>query len=718
MNVTRTIVLVLLLQIASGVWAVGTATWVTADSLMHRLFSSVAAKEYSVGESLSKLYVKQYANLDKWHIGLNFIPGMTRFDRKEKNYLTELFYDVHFLDYALPAVRRIASVTTHRHGSGEMDRVMGFMQPSIFAEELFMMGYLSPLHKVNSRYYKYSIDETPDSLSRNGRFVKISYKTKIDNIKLLKQGWILLDDSCRIHEFYAEGWDEQSSFKILCKLGKEGLERNLAHTIDLCIEYGFAWNKLEITATGVYDYELLVPYEYIRKKRYPHNLTGVINNTIDVPPIKDRDDYIIRNRQIPLTASDSALYIKKGVIGRRQQPQKAPAEEDKNIVVDWLWTFGDQMISSHSLNWEGGNLKLAPIVKPSYLSYSSSRGLSYKTKLYLNHRMKNGRSLSLVPMLGYNFKQNAFYWEADGHFRFDPLRLGEVIIDVGSGNRTFSSVALEQIKHIAYDSLNFKNLDLNYFNNLYVNVGVKREISNGLELLVGINYHRRKMINHVDDRLTQEGIILKRKYAQFAPHISVTWHPGMYYYIKNGAKINIGSRLPRFTIDVEQGVRHFLGATGEYTRAELDIQYNYKVNETNALYLRGGGGGFIYTHDVYFADYAFLRHNNLPLDRSDELDGTFQLLDSEWYNAANRYMRFHATYESPFLVFQRLFPRVNFIKYERIYFNSLFISHLTPYIELGYGVETPYIDGGFFIGFENGKFNQLGYKFNLSLFRD
>ena len=719
MRIIRCIVIYVLLQVSLCTFAADVVVGADADSLMQRLFYTMDNGEYKIGESLCKLYVKQYANLDKWNLGLNFIPGMTRFDRREREYLTELFYNVHLLDYTLPAVRRVASVTTHRHGSGEMERVMSFMVPDISDDKLFEEGYLSPLHKVHSRYYIYSLSQDSVCLRVEKGCSRVDFKTKIDNIKLFTKGWVLLDDSCRLREFYAEGWDEQCKFSVRYILGEKGLKRNMVHKIELSIKYKFAWNRLDIIATGVYDYELLLQLSKAEKKRRNYNLTG-ITAPVELTSISDYEDFVTRNRQIPLTVDDSALYIRKGVIKKevKQHNENNKKKRKRHVVVDWLWTFGDQMISSHSLNWNGGNLKFSPVIKPSYLSYSSSRGLSYKTSLNLKHRLKNQKSLSLRPMAGYNFKQNAFYWDIDGRFRFDPLNLGEVIIDVGSGNRTYSSVVLDEIKKIAYDSLNFSNLELDYFKNIYAGIGLKREISNGLEMLVGVNYYKRKLIGALDERLEYEGIKLQRKYTQFAPHIRVTWQPGMYYYIKNGEKVNVGSRMPRFVLDVEQGVKGFMGATSEYTRTELDVQYNYKVNETDALYLRGGVGGFIYTKDVYFADYAFLRQNNLPVDRSDELDGTFQLLDSEWYNAANRYVRFHATYESPFFVLQRALPRVNFFKNERIYLNMLFISHLTPYSEIGYGVETPYIDTGFFVNFENHKFRGFGYKVNISLFRD
>lgn len=717
MRTAKGIIVFLLLQIPCVVFAAVESVGVEVDSLMQTVFNRIEHKDFSVGESLCKLYVKQYANLERWHLGLNFVPGMTRFDRKERRYLTELFYDVHFLDFAVPAVRRRADVTTHRHGSGEMERVMGFMMPEIFGDKLFEEGYLSPLHRENSRFYSYSFAEHADSALLNTGCYKVLFKTKIDNIKLLNNGWILLDDSCSVRELYLEGWDEQCTFGVLYKLGDYGLERNMVHTIELSLKYNFAWNKLDVSATGVYAYELLLPLVDSESRKTHYDLSGAINSPFPPSVISDYDEYVAANRKIPLTAADSALYIEKGVI--KNETENGNSEKKrKSVVADWLWTFGDQMISSHSLDWEGGNLKMSPIIKPSYLSYSSSRGLSYKMSLRFNHRLKNKQEFSLRPMAGYNFKQRAFYWDVDGRFLFDPLHLGNIIVDVGSGNRTYSSVALERIKHAVYDSLDFSNLNLNYFKDLYSKVGVQREITNGFEFYFGVNYHKRKLIGAPDERLGQEGFHLKRRYVQFAPSVRLTWQPGMYYYIKDGVKVNVGSRMPRFTLDIEQGIRGVMNSTSVYTRAEFDVQYNYMVNESDALYLRGGAGGYFYTKDVYFADYAFFRHNNLPVDKSDELDGTFQLLDSEWYNAANKYMRFHVTYESPFLVLQRVLPRIRFFKYERIYLNTLFISHLMPYSELGYGVETPYVDTGIFVGFENHKFHAFGYKFTISLFKD
>ena len=108
----------------------------------------------------------------------------------------------------------------------------------------------------------------------------------------------------------------------------------------------------------------------------------------------------------------------------------------------------------------------------------------------------------------------------------------------------------------------------------------------------------------------------------------------------------------------------------------------------------------------------------MPLDRDDEASGVFQLLGREWYNSASNYARINASYSSPFMLLQRIVPRASFIKNESMYAGLLFISHLCPYWECGYGVETPYIDAGLFIGFENENFSRVGCKVSFSLFKE
>lgn len=687
------------------------------DSLLNVLDYRLQSDEFSIGELHGRLYLKQYTNAKRKNFLLNFIPDMTRFDKGEKEYLTELFYDVKYFEYAVPDVRRRASLTTHRHGSGEMERVLAYVCPDIYSDKLFDKEYISPLHKSNSNNYRYSIDKQySDTAKINRKWVKLLYEQRFDNIKLLNKGWVLLDEKCAVREFYAEGWNEQERFKAFFRMGQDGLERYAVEEMSILLNYNFAGNKLDVYVNGMYDYSYMLPLSMLEKKTDKYNLTGshLTNNTTLY--IGDKKLYAQMFRKKPLTITDSLFYVKKGVYGNGGDVNDSI--ENKNDIAYWLWTVGDGMISSHTMDWGNGRVKMSPIINPSYLSYSSSRGLSYRLAFNIYSTFKNGRWFNVKPMVGYNFKQNYFYWDVGGEYYFDPLHLGSINLDVGLGNRIYSSVILDQIKDVDSDSLDFDKLNLDYFSNFYMNLGVQREISNGLRVLLGVNFHRRSLLSNSRWLLDTKVYDIKDVYTGFAPHIRVFWQPGTYYYIQDNRKINVGSNMPRFELDIERGISGVMGSSSSYTRTEVDIQYKYNVNESDVLYMRAGGGGFFNTKDVYFVDYAFLKHNNLPVDRSDELGGVFQLLASEWYSSANKYLRANFTYESPFLVLQKFLPRVNFIKNEHFYFNLLVMSHLLPYSELGYGLETPYIDMGVFVSMKNRKFHQFGYKFTISLFRD
>ena len=161
-----------------------------------------------------------------------------------------------------------------------------------------------------------------------------------------------------------------------------------------------------------------------------------------------------------------------------------------------------------------------------------------------------------------------------------------------------------------------------------------------------------------------------------------------------------------------------MGAGSKYLRAELDFQYKYRVTPGGYMYMRLGGGGYFRTKDVYFVSYTFLKDNHLRIDDDAELEGEFHLLDRVWYNSANKYVRANFCYSSPFLLFQKLIPSAGFIKREGLYAGALFISDLIPYTEYGYGVETPYVNIGFFVGFEKSSFHETGVEVSFSLFRD
>ena len=657
------------------------------------------------------LYLRQRVEVDKKNLLVNFFPDMTRFDRGENSYLSEYVYRVSSVYGRLPQVRLLSSLSTYRHGVGDMERVNSFIVPLFYGERLFSGEYLSPLYVDNFGYYHYTVDST--HCIAGERLVR--FVPRYDNILFFESGEVLLSDADGLPlRMVLNGRDEQSCFVATYHMGKENGRRCTVDSVDLSIDYGFLGNRMEITAQGMFTYGDIVKRADVVSSRDGYDITAVADS---LSCILGSSGFVMDSlRKLPLNLADSLFYASRRdtvVVGAEGTSPSDVA--DKTWVKKVLWRVGDEAFSSHTLAWGESDLRISPLVNPSCLSYSSSRGVAYRFSMNFRMPLSPGFSLELKPMLGYSFKHKELYWGVRGSLPFAPMRRGLVSVDVGRGSSVYSSDFLGLIKNVSLDSLHFDKLPLLYYRDFHVKTNARMEVLNGFEVMLGANFYKRSLYGDIVQE-TVDGVMPKRCYRQFAPDLCLVWQPGMYYYLSNGRKVNVGSLAPRFAIDVEQGVGGIFGSHGVYTRAEFDVQHKQRLSPGASLYLRAGVGGYFRTKDVYFVDYAFLKDNLMSLDKEDEVSGVFQLLDREWYNAAKNYLRLNASYDSPLLFLQRVVPRARFIKNETLYAGILFISHLCPYWECGYGVETPYVNVGAFVGFEKATFHKTGFKMTFSLF--
>lgn len=682
-----------------------------ATALVERLSYNVAVDDVSGVEGL--LYLKQRVEVEKKNMLVDFFPDMTRFDRGEKSYLSEYLYSVSSLYGQLPEMRLLSSLSTFRRSEGEMDRVHFFMVPLFYGERLFGGEYLSPFYSTNIKYYDYTSDA---SHAVPGEHL-VRFTSRYDNIQLFSEGSILVNDADELPlRITLDGWDEQCNFTVTLFVGRGIGQRCVVDSVDLAVDYGFLGNRMKIEAQGVFSYCNVVRRSDDTVPRDRFDITAGQGGVDFLSAFMDGSMDTLRLR--PLTVDDSLFYASRMGAGKGETPVSSlTVADDEFRIRRLLWRVGDEAFSSHTVAWGESDLRFSPLVNPSCLSYSSSRGLAYRFSLNFRLRMRAGQSFVVKPMVGYSFKHKEFYWGVRSSLPFAPMRRGQLLLDVGRGSSVYSSAFLSLIKDSPLDSLDFQRLPLLYYRDFHVKLDARLEPVNGFEVMLGASFYKRSLYGDaVDDEAGADAP--KRRYRQFAPHARLTWQHGMFYYVSNGRKVNVGSLAPRFSLDVEQGISGIFGSHGVYTRAELDVQHKYNLSPGASLYLRAGAGGYFYTKDVYFVDYAFLKDNLLALDKEDEISGIFQLLDREWYNAAKKYFRLNASYESPLLLLQRIAPRVSFIKNETLYAGMLFISHLCPYWECGYGVETPYVNVGLFAGFEKVSYHKIGFKVTFSLFNE
>lgn len=678
----------------------------------------------AVDEYKADLYLKGKVKVHKTNKLIRYIPSMFRLEEGVNDYILESVSEMH---YMAPDVynRKIKALsTTFPRDKGQIVDLTDFLNMNIYSSSIMTDKLLSPLDEKSSRYYHYLLDTV--SVIRDCPHYKILIIPKFDGTQLVT-GYIWMNATdFTIRETYMEGKFDVNTFKLHTIMGDSGDEFFLPVRLHLNVDFKFMGNHLEMDAGAWMKYHSVTYNKDGKRKKsnrkHFHDLTEFYQLTCDTTKLITDKELFHDFRPFPLTSEEDSIY--HAWADRRIDKEWEKILNPKKESSVFWGQVGDALIGSYNVNISGiGSVRCSPLINPVMLSYSHSKGLSYKQKFKYNRLFPSGRLLKVTPQVGYNFTHKDLYIKGDMSFMYWPEKQGSFDVSAGNGNRIYSSVVLDKLKMLADDAFDFEKLELDYFKDIYLNVFHSIEPVNGLYIKAGVSAHWRSLVNRQRKELMEifdriERMKIRSEYNSFSPRIRIEWTPGMYYYMNGRRKMNIKSKMPTFILDYEKGIKGVFNSAEGHERWEFDVQQIIKLNQIRSLAYRVGGGMFTQMSGMYFVDFVNFKRSNIPEGWNDEIGGTFQLLDGRWYNSSRRYIRGNVTYESPFIFMLPLNRWLGMIQHERLYGGVLFMPHLNPYIELGYGIETHVFDVGVFVSSINGKYDSFGFKFTFELFND
>lgn len=703
------------------------------DYILQNIFEFSPFYSKIVDEYKADVYIKGRVKVHKSNKLVKYIPSMFRLEKGVNEYIIESLSE---MQYTAPDIynRKVKAMTsTFPRNRGELTDLTDFLNMNIYSSSIMTDKLLSPLDRESSKFYTYLLDSIVEV--DNSRKYKISIIPKFKGTQLVNGYVWVSDEVWTIREVYFEGKFDMIEFKLRNIMGEDGNEEFLPVHLDMDINFRFMGNHLEMNADAWVKYQMVNFYKGGERrksqKKHSHDLTEFYQLTCDSTTMITDPEKFEELRPIPLTVDEYFLYqihrVRSGKVDWIFDNQVK--EPDKKKATVFWGQLGDMLISSYNVNLAGlGSVRCSPLINPVMLDYSHSRGISYRQRFKFNKLFPNDRLLRIVPQVGFNFSKKELYVKGDMEFQYWPEKRGGIEVSAGNGNRIYSSVVLDKLKALPDSSFNFNEMELDYFKDVYLNVFHNLEPVNGLFIKAGVTMHWRHLMDKsrlmLKDFIEQAGggllhnLDIRSEYNSFAPRVRIEWTPGMYYYMNGRRKMNVGSSMPTFIVDYERGFKGIFNSNDEHERVEFDVQQKIKLNQIRTLSYRAGFGLFTRMDNIYFVDFVNFKRSNIPEGWNDEIGGTFQLLDRQWYNSSRQYWRGHVTYESPFILLRPLNRWLGMIQHERLYGGMLFMPHLNPYVELGYGIGTHIFDAGIFVSSMNGKFDTVGFKFTFELFND
>ena len=673
----RKLLTILMLGILTSVPGIVFSRSSTDSLVMSRIFNY--PRNYT-GNSISghatNVYIKTNYNVARRNFTLWCVPSMYSIADGNRYLVSESYNKLTFRDFADYDTKRQACFSTIRHNRKAMPTIVEFMTPSIYDICLYNDHILSPFNKHNRFYYHYRI------IPQENDTVVVNFRPRLLKNTQLVSGTAMVDmNTGRIISATFNGEYDMIRFHTETTQGEDDKQSLLPKQCKTMMDFKFMGNKIYASYEAIFD--------------CPINLPDSVNNAFDLQLM----DSI---RPIPLTDQEKHIYDEYAEANKPDTTTVAVADtvEHFNFVKDVLQdAIGDNLISSIRYESENTHMKLSPILDPQYISYSSSRGLSYRLKFGAQFRFNKNRYLEFYPWCGYNFKYEKFYFTMPLYFHYNPKRNGRLTLIYGNGNRIGSGVVIDEIKKEYGDTLNLDGMDLEYFDDNYLTFTNNIKVFDWLELETGFTYHRRVAYNTDEMRKWQK----PRNYYSFAPMMSVRlmpWRKG-----------------PILSVDYERGIKGVMSSFIDYERWEFDASAKYRMKPMRLINARLGGGFYTRKKDNYFVDYQHFRENKVPGGWDDDWSGDFQLLNSEWYNESSYYVRGNLSYETPLLAGSWLPLIGHYIEKERLYFSALSIDNTRPYTEIGYGFTTRFVSIGLFASFLSTHYEGFGSKFTFELFR-
>lgn len=668
-----------------------------------------------IEEFEAEVYVRGNCHVKKKNFLYRYAPDFLYLDKKGEDDFVEAIVNIHFTSPNHFAQKIEAINGLRAHSEDIEERVMQFLSMNVYNPTLFNNFVVLPDEKDIFRYYRFEYIEVIES---QGYLVhKIRCRPKIRSQKLINAYLYILDEHWTILEFDVWGRMDFFNYRVETKFGfPNESDFLLPKETLLTFDMNLLGNKTINYYSSFYDYLYIKKGE--EEKEAPetgYDLSKYFSMRSDLLPYVEDENFWAEKRPTPLTPHDEELLEKR-------QTRKNGRD---TVFSGSTINFAQGTIAPKRIRYNNTSFSYSGLVNPFKLAFSRLDGIVYWQQFRLRQSWENGQELQFRPNIGFLFKNKEIYFRLPVNWVFQPQRIGELNLNFGNKNHTYGYRTKQLIDEEIPDSLDFDDLDLDYFRHYNFSFNGQYEIHNGLMLETGLDYSwytpvrsknsdSARLRTEIDDDVVD---IVEDKYRAFSPYINLKWTPGQYYRFNRKRKEYVGSNYPTFSIEYARGIKGVLNSNSDYERFEVDVQQKIPIGLMRSIQYYAAAGLFTNTKSFYFADFSFFQKRNFPDSWDDPLGGVFHLLPGQWYNASDSYAQIHLMYESPFIIFQFFRGITKDILKERFYISQLYTPAVPNYTELGYSVGNFLGNIGFFVSLNKGKFDRVGAKFAFELGR-
>ena len=563
----------------------------------------------------------------------------------------------------------------------------------------FDVKVISPIADNAFNYYKYKFDGS--FADENNKLINKIKVTPKRTTEPAMEGYIyIVDDSWEIYavDLSIKGSQIQNPAVNTLTLkqsfsynGKNKIWTKNTQTID------FEAGMLGININGRFTY-VFSNFEFPEKFEKKTFTAEVLK--FEPNANKKEDSFWNTIRPVPLTIEESTDYLKKDALQTKKKSKKYLDSIDgkrnkfrfQDVIMGYRYS---NSFKKWSLNYDG------PLLSTSFNTvqgWKSQAGLSY-----FKRDEEKRTYTSIGSRFDYGFSEKKLRVLGSFTHKFNNINNSTISVFGGSSINQFNgSNPISTIVNTV-SSLAFKNNFMKLYEKNFVSANFGREVINGLNLNLNLEYSERKPLwnttdhssTKTDDIYSSNNPLLPFDYVTpaFDKHnllktnILVRIKFGQHYWTRPDGKYNIGNdAYPTLSFGYEKA----FAATDkkyEYDLLSARVTQDLSIGNKGAMKINLRAGKFFNANTISFVDYKHFNGNQTHVTGGDGYTNLFNNLPYYSASTNDSYLEFHVEHNDKGYLMNKI-PLLNKLQSQLVLgFHDLAIPGRNPYQEFSVGLD-------------------------------
>jgi hypothetical protein len=563
----------------------------------------------------------------------------------------------------------------------------------------FDVKVISPIADGAFNYYKYKFDGS--FVDENNKIInKIKVTPKRDSEPAMNGYIYIVDDSWAIYAVDLSIKGNQMQNPALNTLSlKQNYSFNnknkiwAKNTQTIEFEAGMLGINISGKFTHVYsNFEFPAKFE---KKTFTNEVLKFEENAN-----KKEDSFWETIRPVPLTIEESSDYIKKDALQTKKKSKQyldsIDGKRNKFKIMDLVMGYGySNSYKKWSLNYDGPVFSTA---------FNTVQGLKTQVGFSFTKRDDDKRTYTRIgSRFDYGFSENKLRPTGSYTQKFNNTNNATLTIVGGSSVNQFN--ANNPISGLvnSISSLLFKNNFMKLYEKNFVSTNFGREIINGLNLNLNVEYSERKPLwNTTDQSITKTSDIYSsnnpllpfdyvtpalEKHNLVKTNLVAKLKFGQHYWTRPDGKYNIGNeKYPTLSFGYEKA----FSATDknyEYDFLSTRINQDLTLGNKGDMKINLKAGKFFHGENISFVDFKHFNGNQTHITGGDGYTNVFNNLPYYTASTNDSYLEFHVEHNDKGYLMNKI-PLLNKLGSQLVLgFHNLAVPNRNPYQEFSIGLD-------------------------------